>query len=175
MANSNNPFGFLPVAQLGGGDEVYRIYTHALADTTAVGIGDLVDITGAADTVKQGAAGGPFLGSAGAYVAASTLSTNLPVHIANGRSVYVAQEDSDSSTLAAADEGENANVIVAAVNTTTGRSQMEIDSNTVTVTATFDVRLLEPAPYVDNTVASANAKWFVLINDLRFGDLKAGV
>jgi hypothetical protein len=175
VANTDNPFGFLPVAQLGGGDEVYRIYTHALADTTAIGIGDLVDITGAADTVTQAAGGGPFLGSAHAYVAASTLSTDVPVHIANPRSVYVAQEDSDTSILAAADEGENATVIVAAVNTTSGRSQMEIDSDTVTVTATFDLRLLEPAPYVDNTVASSNAKWFVLINDLRFGDLKAGV
>lgn len=172
MANDDAPHGFIPVAQMDGGDPQIRVYVKAAADATLLGRFDLVDITGAADTVARAAGGGPFLGTTLASGAASTL-TDQPTVICSQQTVLEAQEDSVGGAIAAASEGLNATVIVAAA--VNGISAMEIDSSTVATTATLDCRLLQPAPYVGNAVASANARWFVTLNDLRIGDLKAGV
>ena len=156
------------MAQLDGGDAQIREYVKAAADATLLGRFDLVDITGAADTVARSAAGGPFVGSTLAAGAASTL-TNQPTLIASQRTVFEAQENGNTG---AASEGLNADVVVAAA--VNGLSQMQINSATAATTATLDSRLLAIAPYVGNA-AGTNARWFVLLNDLRYGDLKAGV
>lgn len=159
---------------MAGGHFYTRVYDKAAADGNAIGINDLVDITGAADTIARGAAGGPFLGVSRSYGAASTL-TSHPTLLLTQSTICVAQEDSVGGAIAAASEGLNADVIVAAPSATTQLSAMEIDSNTAATTNTLDVRLLQPLPVADNTVASANAQWLVTINDLRIADLKAGV
>lgn len=174
MANVDAPFGFLPVEDEAGGHFYTRVYAKAAGDATAIGINDLVDVTGAADTVAQGVAGGPFTGVSRAYGAASTATTH-PVLKLNPSTVCVAQEDSVGGAIAAASEALNADVIVAAASATTGLSAMEVDSSTAATTNTLDTRLLRPYPAPDNTVAVANAKWLVKVNDLRELDLKAGV
>lgn len=174
MANVDGPFGFLPVEDESGGHFSTRVYIKAAADGVVLGINDLVDVTGAADTIARGAAGGPFVGSNRAFGAASTL-TSHPVLKLLPSTVCVAQEDSVGGAIAAASEALNADVIVADASTTTGLSAMEIDSNTAATTSTLDLRLLRPYPSPDNTVAVANAKWLVKVNDLREHDLKAGV
>jgi len=83
-----------------------------------------------------------------------------------------AQEDSVGGAIAAASEQLNADVIVAAA--VQGISQMEIDSNTAATTATLDLSLYQIAPYVGNAQGN-QARWFVRLNDLRYGDLKAGI
>ncbi|MGH9969974.1 MAG: hypothetical protein ACREBG_19570 [Pyrinomonadaceae bacterium] len=171
MANDDAPHGFVYVSQLDGGDAQIREYVKAAADATLLGRFDLVDVTGAQDVVARAAAGGPFVGSTLASGAASTL-TNQPTIIASQRSVFEAQEDSVGGAIAAASEQLNADVVVAAA--TNGLSQMEVDSSTAATTATLDSRLLAIAPYVGNAQGT-NARWFVLLNDLRYGDLKAGV
>ena len=167
------PYGFRWNEHLSGGDPVVRQYIHAAADGAAIGKGDLVDITGAADTVARGAAGGPFTGLSLSYVPASTL-WNVDTIFLDERSVLDAQEDSVGGAIAAASEGLNADVVVAAPSATTQLSGMEIDSSTAAGTATLDLRLLEPLAIPGNVVATTNARWRVLVNDLRFGDLKAG-
>ena len=174
MANADARYGFRWAQHYSGGDPVVRQYIHAAADAAAIGKGDLVDITGAADTVARGAAGGPFVGLSLSYTAASLLA-NIDTIILDERSVLHAQEDGVGGAIAAASEGLNADVIVAVPSATTQLSGMEIDSSTVATTSTLDLRLLGPLPAPDNTVASDAAKWLVLVNDLRFGDLKAGV
>lgn len=171
MANTNAPFGFRFSCQLDGGDPVLREYIHAAGDATALGRGDLVDITGAADTVAQAAAGGPFVGIVNNQAAASTLVT-CPVLLLSTRTLVYAQEDSVGGAIAAASEGLNADVIVAAASN--GISQMMIDSSTAATTATLDTRLFDIFPRVGNAQGTS-AVWRVLVNDLRFGDLKAGV
>lgn len=76
------------------------------------------------------------------------------------------QEDSDTSTLAAADVGLNANLIVAAANATTGLSGMELDSNTANTTNTLDFRILSlSGTNTDrNNAIGTNAKWLVIAN-----------
>lgn len=174
MANVDRPHGFLPVADFGGGGFYTRIMTKDAADTVAIGQNDLVDHDGSADGVAQGAAGGPFLGVARDYGAASTLTSHGVIHLPQSN-ICEAQEDSVGGAIAAASEGLAANVIVAAADATSGMSQMEIDSNTAATTATLDLRLLQPVPAPDNTVASSFARWLVNVQDLRLGDLKAGV
>jgi hypothetical protein len=171
LANVDAPHGFVPVAQLDGGDPQVREYVKAVGDATLLGRFDLVDITGAVDTVARAAAGGPFVGTTIAAGAAST-ATNQPTIIISGRTVLEAQEDSVGGAIAAASEGLTADVIVA--NAAIGLSQMEIDSSTAATTSTQDLRLLAIAPYVGNAQGN-QARWFVLCNDLRFGDLKVGV
>lgn len=151
-----------------------RQYIHAAADAAAIGKGDLVDITGAADTVARGAAGGPFAGLSVSFVAASTLG-NVDVIGLDQRTVLYAQEDGVGGAIAAASEGLNADVVVAAPSATTQLSQMMIDSSTAATTATLDLRLLGPLPRADNTIPDTSGVWLILVNDLRFGDLKAGV
>lgn len=174
MANVDSPFGFVPIEDESGGHFYSRVYIKAAADAVPLGINDLVDVTGAADTVAQGAAGGPFTGVNRAYGAASTL-TSHPVIKLTPSTVCVAQEDGVGGAIAAASEALMADVIVATASATTGLSAMEVDSSTAATTATLDLRLLRPYPAPDNTVAVTNAKWCVKVNDLRELDLKAGV
>lgn len=176
MANLDNPFGFLPVFRLDGLPMIARVYQKAAADGTALGIGDLVNISGVKNIVTQGSAGGPFLGPTLAYGAASTL-TNQPVIVCDKDTVLVAQEDGDGGAMGTAAEGLNVDVIVATCSTVTGRSQMEIDSSTANTTpdSTLDLLLYQVAPYPDNDGTLTNARWFVTINDSTMADLKAGV
>ena len=174
MANVDRPHGFPPVDAWDGSNFPTRTMIKALADTTAVGIGDLVDISGAADTIVQGALGGPFVGVAMSFGAASTLTTHPVIRLTAG-TILEGQDDGDTNLIAAAGEGLNASIVVAAANSTTGLSGMEIDSSTEANTSTLDLNLLRPAPRVGNTVGSSFADWFVRVNDLRWSDLKAGL
>ena len=173
MANVDAPFGFLPVEDEGGGGFYTRTYIKAAADATAVGINDLVDPTGAADTIAQAVAGGPFMGVSRSYGAASTL-TSHPVIKLTASMVLVAQEDSDGGAIAAASEALNTDPIVAAASATTGLSAMEIDSSTAATTSTLGARLLRLYPSPDNAQGN-QARWLVKIQDLREFDLKAGI
>ena len=173
MANTNRPHGFVGLKSLGGGDLVVREYAKAVADTTVIGENDLVTITGALDTVAQYVQDDPVSGSSINF-GATALATTHSVVLAFSDTLFEAQEDSDGAAMVAADEGQSADVIVAAANSTTGQSAMEIDSSTVTNQAR-DVQLFAVAPYVDNTVGSNNARWFVLMNDRRYFNAVAGV
>jgi len=105
------------------------------------------------------------------YGAASTASTHL-VEIFTPATIAEAQTD---LSLVTADTGLNANAMAdVAPNTTTFISNQEIDSTTEAVTSTLDFRLLRLAPYVGNA-SGTNSRWFVLCNDCRISDLKAGI
>jgi hypothetical protein len=77
--------------------------------------------------------------------------------------VYAIQEDSDTSTLAAADVGNNCDIVVGTGSTTTGMSAMEVDSSTKNTT-TAQVRLLALSQKSDNAIGT-NAEWEVMINE----------
>ena len=170
MSNQDNPHGFLPVGSLNGSPDIVRMYVKAAADTR-LGIGDLVNISGALNTVTRSAAAGPFLGPSLAFSTAAAAGT-IPVLICNKMKLLEAQESGNIGTAA---EGLNANITVADCSLITGRSQMEIDSDTENTTNTLDVHIYQVAPYVDNDGTFTNARWFVQINDSSVADLKAGV
>lgn len=174
MANSDAPFGFRYVANLTGGGEYIRTYIHPAADGTAIGRGDLVTTTGAADTVEQYDNNDPVQGLALNYVALSVLGDVSVIYL-NHTSLLEGQEDSAGGDIALASEGLNASAIVAAASTTTGLSQMEVDSSTAATTATLTFRLIRPSPRIGNTGASTNALWFVTPLELDIAEAKAGL
>lgn len=89
--------------------------------------------------------------------------------------LFVAQEDGDTTPIAAASIGLNADIIsgtLCAPNATTGLSTQEIDSNTVNTTTALNVQILFAHP--DDTIASANCRFIVKINEHMYVDPAAG-
>jgi len=75
---------------------------------------------------------------------------------------FIAQEDGDTTPIAAASIGLNVQMTAESGSTTKGTSTQELDSNTVNTTATLALRLVRS--YKDDTVASAYCRWIVIIN-----------
>ena len=174
MANRDAPHGFSYIANLTGGGERLRTMIHAAADSVAIGRGDLVTVTGAADTVEQYDNNDSVTGLALNYVALSVLG-DVHVVFLNHTSVLEAQEDSAGGDIAAASEGLNVEVLVGAASTTTGLSIMELDSSTAATTNTLACRLWMPNPRVGNRVADTNASWWVTPLELDLAEAKVGV
>jgi hypothetical protein len=89
--------------------------------------------------------------------------------------LFVAQEDGDTTPIAAASLGLNANIISAtlcAPNTTTGISTQEINSDTVANTTALQVQVLFAHP--DDEVGSANCRFICKINENMYVDPAAG-
>lgn len=174
MANSSRINGFTYIFNLTGGGEYVKKMTHPATDNVAIGAGDLVTRTGAANVVEQYDNADPVWGLATSYVPLSTVGYPSVVFL-NHTSVLEVEEDSDGGSIAAASEGLNAEVVVAAANTITGFSQMTLDSSTVNTTNSFAMRLFEPSRKIGNTVALANSRWYVTPLELDIAEAKAGV
>lgn len=76
--------------------------------------------------------------------------------------VFEAQEDSDTSDLAATDVANNVDLVAGTGSTITGQSAWEIDSTTAGTGSTKQLRLERLANKVDNEIGT-NAKWEVSI------------
>ena len=173
MANTDRPSGFTYVSQLKGGDATVRQFIKVVGDGTLIGKGDLVNHTGAQDTIARTAAAGIHLGTNLDFGAALT-ATNHGVLLAWEDTLFEGQEDSVGGAIAAASEFLNCNAIVANASTLTGISAMELDSNTAATTSTLDFKLWAIAPKVGNAQGSF-ARWHLLINDRQMSNHTAGV
>ena len=187
MANSNIPFGAKPIGQNGGAynGQLTR-YCIPASDSVVHAVGDIVKLAGGADadgvaTVTRVAATDTPVGIIVGFDWPDRTYENLPDYRPASTLVYalvaddpnvqfIIQEDSDSSTLAAADVGLNADVVVANANSTTGASQIELDSSTVAATATLvcNVKRIYQTP--DNTIGD-NATWVCGFNVHQFGSV----
>lgn len=171
MANVDFPHGYPVVGSLDGRPTYTRNYAKASGDADPIGFNDLVDIVAAGTDVERIGAGGPFTGVSLSFGAASTATTHQ-VEILTPATICEAQT---SGSLVTADTGLNANAMTdVAPNTTTNISAQEIDADTEANTSTLDFRLLRLAPYTDNA-SGTNSRWFVICNDCRISDLKAGI
>lgn len=194
MANVSRPNGFRPIRHLNGspfnGQGVRVCYLAA--DNTAAAVGDLVDITGAADAegvpvvTRLTAASGPVygaiigfepdptnLGNSG-WKPASTLRYAY-VALAND-TVFEAQYNGTFTW--AATPGLNADVTLssATANGGAGLSNMQIDGATAAVGATLAFRILGAVRRPDNDPTdTASVKVEVVCNDSRIGNQIAGV
>lgn len=188
MANTDAPFGFKPY----GNVLRANWYPIATAYNTALYVGDLIQSaasqtglvckvfggdTRQSATISTSGAAGLLLGAALAfmdsngdplmYLPASTTGDSVVagyVLVADDPlQTYLAQEDGDTTPIAAASIGLNvAAISTHSGDTTNGKSKMELDSNTVNTTATLPLRLI--ASYKDDTVASAYCRWIVMLN-----------
>lgn len=193
MANADAPRGFEPVNADGQSycGRVNKYYVPA-GNGTAIFIGDLVKLTGTSDAsgknpaVEVAAAGEVSIGAVvgwqsrewtpddddTTYLAASTAGY---IHVADDPDqLFKAQEDSDTSTLAATSVGLNFNFVVGAGDTVSGRSGMEIDSNTGATNGALPLQLLRLVPREDNELGS-NAEWIVKINNHQRKHITTGV
>lgn len=146
-------FGLIPVRRLGGGSPNIGVYTVPASDSTALLVGDVVELVNTMDTanelktVTRATAGNVLLGAivgfgvdaslpyTGNIRAASTLRT---VYVCDDpRAVFQVQEDAVGGSVAAASIGEmqNADIIVASGSTATGLSGTMLDSSTATTSA----------------------------------------
>ncbi len=181
MANADNPNGLKWVRTLSGGPHTaqLRTFEHPSSDGTAVYVGDLVKMSGTANsdgvpTAIQAAATDTVIGVVVGlepkygsleinYVEAST-ARNMYVCV-DPHAVYEIQEDSTGGNIAVTAVGNNADVVVGSGSTTTGSSGMELDSSDVK-TATAQLRILQLVQREDNAVGD-NANWEVMINEHR--------
>ena len=176
MANRDAPQGARPLRHMTGGN-AFRMNPHPVdsSNTPGIFIGDFVMLEDDGN-VAAATAGSRILGVCGGvandyddltrrYLPASTAGTVMVYD--DPDIVFAIQEDSDTSTLAAADIGLRADHIAGTGSTTTGMSAHEIDSSDK---ATGDgglkiVRLVNRA----NNAIGANAEWEVHIVQHEFG------
>lgn len=196
MPNANTPMGLRPVGTLGQATYVGKIEKFYVpsTDSTAIGIGDTVTLTGAGGInaatglpiVKRGTVGGIAAGvMVGVELQPNDLSityrkasTGMVILVdTDPNTIYEIQEDSVGGAIAAANGTKNGSLILGTVDTTTGNSKTMLDSSTVAANNALDLLILRPSPVVDNTVASNYCKWLVKLNVHQFasGAVSVGV
>jgi hypothetical protein len=206
MPNVSRPQGYRPVKHINGSpfNGQGTLYVMLAADATASAVGDLVDLSGAADAngipaiARSAAANGPFLGAIVGFVPSGTspvdgaLGTGTADLSLSGfrvastlRYVFVADspdlvfEAQGSGTFVwAADPGLNASTTTTAAtaNGNAGLSNMQVDLATKATTNTLGLKILGASRRVDNDTAdTANVKLEVMINNHRKFNQVAGV
>lgn len=175
--STDGPFGFIPYGPVIRAN-MYAIVTNV---TVAVARGSLMENVGTALlTPKMGylqqaaseetGADGTIIGACLAtfdykmdpckYIAATETGNGVIAGYAliadSPDQLYLAQEDGDTSSLAAADVGLNVEAVGTTIDTNRGISLMEVDSSSKATTNTFALKLMGFHPD-DSIVAAAAA------------------
>lgn len=194
MANLDNAHGLKVWGEMLGAN-LYAIVTEYAA---AVYHGAMMEHSGTSSATKYGGAipgcaveeagaAGSILGAVVGlfdsdmdpvkYIAAATVGDGVVAGYAliadHPQQKFEAQEDGETTPIAAASIGLNADMAGTGGSTTTGISTMEIDSDTVATTATLAVKVLASHP--DDTINSANGRFIVMINSHHNASNVAGV
>lgn len=191
MANPSTPNGAVPVRTLTGPyTGQTNQYSTAAGDSTALGIGDFVKLTGASQLigdityadVTRAATGDVIVGVVTSCVPATrdstvyrAASTATIVNVVDDPTVlFEMQESAGGTALTANDIGLNANFVVAAASTVTGLSGTTLNNATEATTNTLDLKIVGLSNKQNNAVG-ASAKWIVRINRHQYVDQIAGV
>ena len=183
MANIDAAFGMRPVAKVGsapGGTTGTTKYSIGDNQSTAIFTGDPVKPK-ADGTIEVATASDALLGVfMGCFYTdpttkKPTFRNHFPASLSPGDAIafvaddpdqlFIAQQDSDSANIVAADLNLNANMIFGAGNTTTGNSGVEIDSSSKNTTATHQVRLIDFYDVPSNDATANNSILVVKINN----------
>lgn len=193
VGNSNTPMGLRPVGTLGSAGYTGRIqaFVALTSDTTAIGIGDPVIMTGTADadgvpvvtrltqagtTAIVGAVVGVVPNPTDLTLAYRKASTLMKVLVdTDPNTVYEIADSSSAQTtcIAATDVGNNATLSMGTVDTTTGNGKTVLGT-TIGTTTTLNVKILGLSPKVGNAIGDY-AKYLVLINNHQFRAGTAGI
>jgi len=186
MANVSRPDGFKPVRHLTGApyNGQVNLYTLPATDSTAVAVGDLVDLTGTADAdgiqivARQNTVTGPWLGAIVGFRADPTALQNSGYRAASTQR-YVLVADSPDLIFEAQAAGTftwntsagllaNTNTTAASTNGGAGLSNMVVDMSTATTATSAGLRILGPSRRVDqDTSSTSNVKVEVQIKNHR--------
>lgn len=199
MANTNKPSGLTPVKYLGGADWDGKVNMYYIdpAVTTAIFIGDVVDLSGTGDPVRgipgciiAVAGNAPVLGvvvaigtnpEGGPYINPNNLAVVSRPSGAQALAYYAAvvddpyvifevQEGGAGAALAATAIGENRQVLLAAPATGVNVSGLTVNNN-VAANDAGQLKLLGLSRRYDQgafNAFGAFAKWNVVINNHRY-------
>jgi hypothetical protein len=187
MANIDAAFGLRPIAKVGsapGGTTGTTKYSIADNQSTAIFTGDPVKYK-SDGTVEVATAGdascGVFMGCfyTDPTTSKPTYKNYFPASLSPGDAIafvaddpdqlFIAQQDSDSSNIVAADLNLNADLVFGSGSTTTGISGVEIDSSSKNTTATLQVRLVDFYDIPSNDATTNNSVLVVKINNHQLG------
>jgi hypothetical protein len=160
------PFGFMPHGPV---LSVRGYYKDASAGAIYPGDAVILETDGGIDQAATSSAN--IIGVAAEYSAASTEKVGFLVYDHPDQE-YVVQDDSDTTPLTRAEEGENCNITVTDGNTTTLRSQHELDSDTGDTTSSLAVKIIKLHPCEEASYASAAGsprRWIVKFNSHLWG------
>jgi hypothetical protein len=187
MANIDAAFGLRPIAKVGsapGGTTGTTKYSIADNQGTAIFTGDPVKYK-SDGTVEVATAGdascGVFMGCfyTDPTTSKPTYKNYFPASLSPGDAIafvaddpdqlFIAQQDSDSSNIVAADLNLNADLVFGSGSTSTGISGVEIDSSSKNTTATLQVRLVDFYDIPSNDATANNSVLVVKINNHQLG------
>lgn len=195
MANSDNPTGLTPRYFEDGSPYAGQVewYYVPSTDGTAIYLGDTVKLAGGADSegvpsVTKASSGDAVVGvmvAVSAIEGADSSGRDSEVYRPASQERYVqvavdpdilyeVQEDSDTSTLAAADVGLNAEIIDGGGDSNTGLSGIELDSSSAATTAGHDLQIRRLVRRPDNEIGD-NAKWLVKLNNHQYANGSTGI
>lgn len=206
MPNVSRPTGYRPVKHVNGSpfNGQCTLYVVLASDSTAMAVGDLVDITGAADAngvpaiTRATSATGPFLGAVVGFLPSGTdpvggslgtgtadlslsgfrpASTLRYALVADATDI-VFEAQGNGTFVWNADPGLNANTTTTAAgaNGNAGVSNMEVALSTKATTNTLGLKILGASRRVDQDLGdTANVKLEVMINQHRKNQNIAGV
>lgn len=187
MANVDRPFGLLPVKNGNGSpwSGLVNMYLVPATDTTAIYVNDPVKLAGSSGAAGVFVNGIPVEGVPTiTRCTDGTGTTDTPVGTVVGFlpkfsdlsiryreastsrialvcddpfAIFEAQEDADTTPLAAADIGLNIQFTTTAGSTVTGQSKVELDSTSKAATTTHPLRLVQLSNRPDNAFNTAGA------------------
>jgi hypothetical protein len=203
MANIAAPRGLIPVSNATGApyNGAVRQFLHAVGDTQAIYVGDIVTATGTSVFVNVGGSVQSFPIAAqfvsggiedGVCIGVDLVTRDSPVYAPASTQVVISVAvdpnllcivcDGPSGTpLTANDIGYNCDILVNQGSTVTGYSGMVLNNGTEAGTNTLDVKLVGQVLSPDNDLGSAvgtgalNGQWLVKLNRTRLSNQVAGV
>jgi len=187
MANIDAAFGLRPIAKVGsapGGTTGTTKYSIGDNQSTAIFTGDPVKYK-SDGTIEVATAGdascGVFMGCfyTDPTTSKPTYKNYFPASLSPGDAIafvaddpdqlFIAQQDSDSSNIVAADLNLNADLVFGSGSTSTGISGVEIDSSSKNTTAALQVRLVDFYDIPSNDATANNSVLVVKINNHQLG------
>jgi len=188
MATSNTPFG---LKYHSGPMQLIKVDITS-SYGTALYKGDCVAVV-TAGTYERHTPGSGISGVAWAFVrsdgmmasyvpASDTTYTYDAIINVHPDTLYVVQEDGDTTALALTDIGNNCNLIYTeTASTASGVSAMELDSSSKATTTTLDCHLFGLADWIEPDGSKttfgtlANAKYLVKVHNFVHGNLGTGI
>ncbi len=203
MSNTNSPRGLIPVSNATGApyNGATMQFLHAVGDSQAIYVGDIVTATGTSVFVNIGGTKMSFPIAAqfatggiqdGICIGVDYITRDSPVYAPASTQVVITvavdpemlclvQDVSTGTPLTANDIGLNCDILVNQGSTVTGYSAMVLNNGSEAGTNTLDVKLIgqlqSPGNDLGDTVSAgaASGQWLVKLNRTRLSNQVAGV
>lgn len=203
MANTASPRGLIPVSDVTGApyNGAVRQFIHAVGDTQAIYVGDIVTATGTSVFVNVGGSLQSFPIAAqfatggiqdGVCIGVDLITRDSPVYAPASTQVVISVavdpqmlclvlDNASGTPLTANDIGLNCDILVNQGSTITGYSGMVLNNATEAGTNTLDVKLIGQNLSPDNDLGSAvgtgalSGQWLVKLNRTRLSNQVAGI